>query len=666
MTKRLSPNLVAAVLVGITILTLAILPVRVEVVPNQAAAQETIEAAAPAVAQAAAPAAQAAAPVAQTEAAVVEFTLRTIIGADPVMAYVGVGGDIDGVINPELVVNLGDTVRLTLINGDAVLHNLHIDEFGVVSGDLLAAEETVTMEFTADKPGEFEYYCSVPGHREIGMKGLLRVVGAVTVGDSGALAGSQSDAGYTDSTHDMSAMAAPTQVAPAVADAVSIVHNPADVPPPVGDRGPMHHVVEMTAMEVDGILADGSTYRYMTFDGTVPGPMLRMRIGDTMEVRIKNEMQSTLPHSIDLHAVTGPGGGATSSFTAPGHETQFTFQALHPGTYIYHCATAPVGMHIANGMYGLIVVEPEQGFPPVDREFYVAQGDFYTTGDFREPGLQPFDMNRAIDEDPSYVLFNGRDGALVGDHAMQAKVGEKVRIFFGNGGPNLVSSFHVIGEIFDHVYQEGAFPPVRSVQTTLVPAGGATVTDFAVEVPGTYILVDHSIFRAFHKGAVGMLQVDGADAPLIYSGLEVDEVYLSERSAVALEAVASVDPDDTSLQARMQRGKAVYQGTCSTCHQAEGQGLASIFPPLAKSDFLMADRERAIELVLKGMSGPIVVNGETYNGVMTPFAHLTDHEIADVLTFVLNSWGNDGGAVADEEIARVRAALPKEGTPGHP
>ncbi|MCL4686003.1 nitrite reductase, copper-containing [Myxococcota bacterium] len=436
--------------------------------------------------------------------------------------------------------------------------------------------------------------------------------------------------------------------------------------PPTNRSAPARVVVKIEVREVVQEIAEGVQYTFWTFGGTVPGPMIRVRHGDLVELHLQNHPDNTMPHNIDLHAVTGPGGGATSSFTAPGHETQFTFQALHPGTYIYHCATAPVGMHIANGMYGLIVVEPEQGFPPVDREFYVAQGDFYTTGDFREPGLQPFDMNRAIDEDPSYVLFNGRDGALVGDHAMQAKVGEKVRIFFGNGGPNLVSSFHVIGEIFDHVYQEGAFPPVRSVQTTLVPAGGATVTDFAVEVPGTYILVDHSIFRAFHKGAVGMLQVDGADAPLIYSGLEVDEVYLSERSAVALEAVASVDPDDTSLQARMQRGKAVYQGTCSTCHQAEGQGLASIFPPLAKSDFLMADRERAIELVLKGMSGPIVVNGETYNGVMTPFAHLTDHEIADVLTFVLNSWGNDGGAVADEEIARVRAALPKEGTPGHP
>ncbi len=519
MTKRLSPNLVAAVLVGITILTLAILPVRVEVVPNQAAAQETIEAAAPAVAQAAAPAAQAAAPVAQTEAAVVEFTLRTIIGADPVMAYVGVGGDIDGVINPELVVNLGDTVRLTLINGDAVLHNLHIDEFGVVSGDLLAAEETVTMEFTADKPGEFEYYCSVPGHREIGMKGLLRVVGAVTVGDSGALAGSQSDAGYTDSTHDMSAMAAPTQVAPAVADAVSIVHNPADVPPPVGDRGPMHHVVEMTAMEVDGILADGSTYRYMTFDGTVPGPMLRMRIGDTMEVRIKNEMQSTLPHSIDLHAVTGPGGGAVFTQTLAGETSAFTFRALQAGLYVYHCATPSVAHHITSGMYGLILVEPAGGLAPVDREFYVMQGEIYTAQPMGTKGHLDFDYQAMLDERPQYFVFNGSANALTTDeYALRTNVGDTVRIFFGVGGPNFISSFHVIGEIFDRVYNLASLTsaPLTDVQTTLVPPGGAVMVEFKMDVPGRYVLVDHALSRA-ERGLAGYLYAEGADNPDIFS-----------------------------------------------------------------------------------------------------------------------------------------------------
>ena len=179
-----------------------------------------------------------------------------------------------------------------------------------------------------------------------------------------------------------------------------------------------------------------------------------------------------------MHAVTGPGGGAISTFVAPGHEKVFTFKTLNPGLYVYHCATAPVGMHIANGMYGLILVEPEGGLAPVDKEYYVMQGDFYTKGKYGERGLQPFDMQKAIDEAPDYVVFNGRVGALTDKNAITAKVGETVRLFVGNGGPNKVSSFHVIGEIFDKVHVEGGEIINENVQTTLIPAGGAAMVEF--------------------------------------------------------------------------------------------------------------------------------------------------------------------------------------------
>lgn len=162
-------------------------------------------------------------------------------------------------------------------------------------------------------------------------------------------------------------------------------------------------------------------------------------------------------------------------------------------------------------MYGLILVEPEGGLPPVDREYYVMQGDFYTKGKYGEQGMQPFDMNKAVDEHADYVVFNGKVGALTGDGSLTAKVGETVRIFMGNGGPNLVSSFHVIGEIFDKVHIEGGDLINENVQTTLVPAGGAAIVEFKVDVPGTFILVDHSIFRAFNKGALGMLKVEGKE-----------------------------------------------------------------------------------------------------------------------------------------------------------
>ena len=227
------------------------------------------------------------------------------------------------------------------------------------------------------------------------------------------------------------------------------------VPPPINRDHPAKVVIHLETVEKVGRLSDGVDYTFWTFGGDVPGSFIRVREGDMVEFHLDNHPSSKMPHNIDLHAVTGPGGGATSSFTAPGHSSKFSFQALNPGLYVYHCATAPVGMHIANGMYGLILVEPKEGMSKVDKEYYVMQSEFYTRGGYGEEGLQPFDMAKAIDEDADYVVFNGSVGAMVGDNAIRANVGETVRLFVGNGGPNLVSSFHVIGEIFDSVYVEG-------------------------------------------------------------------------------------------------------------------------------------------------------------------------------------------------------------------
>jgi nitrite reductase (NO-forming) len=290
-----------------------------------------------------------------------------------------------------------------------------------------------------------------------------------------------------------------------------------------------------------------------------------------------------MPHNIDLHAVTGPGGGAASSFTAPGHESQFTFKALNEGLYIYHCATAPVGMHVANGMYGLILVEPPDGFKPVDHEYYVVQGDFYTVGKYRQKGRQGFDMQKAIDENPTYVLFNGSEGALVGPNALTAKTGETVRLFIGNGGPNLVSSFHVIGEIFDKVWFEGGTRFQENVQTTLIPAGGSAIAEFRVEVPGKYVLVDHSIFRAFNKGALAILQAEGPERKDIYSGKELDATYLGDKAdnlaAVGVAATAHEQGTLTTMQ-RSTRAK-----RCSTARTGlppiNGVGVPDVFPHCA-------------------------------------------------------------------------------------
>jgi len=415
----------------------------------------------------------------------VEYTLRTG-GPAGELAFVGVGGDIDGQVNPTLAAQPGQTVQITLINADGIQHDLTIDELSVQTDQVGLSGQLDEVVFTVDQEGEFVYYCSIPGHRQAGMWGTL-------------LVGSP---------------------ASQAAEGPSIVREPTDVPPPIGDRPPTTVAVDLTTQEITGQLADGATFTYFTFDGTVPGPMIRVRVGDTIELRLHNQTDSGFAHSIDLHAVTGPGGGAVFTQTQPGEMTSFTFQALNPGLYVYHCATPSVAHHIANGMYGLILVEPQGGLAPVDREFYVMQGEVYTLQPFGTQGHLDFDHAAMLNEDPQYLVFNGAAGALTQDeHALRANVGETVRIFFGVGGPNLTSSFHVIGEIFDRAYAFAALtsPPLTDVQTVSVPPGGATMVEFRLEVPGRYILVDHALSR-LERGLAGYLYVEGEDQPAIFNG----------------------------------------------------------------------------------------------------------------------------------------------------
>jgi nitrite reductase (NO-forming) len=446
---------------------------------------------------------------------------------------------------------------------------------------------------------------------------------------------------------------------PVSREMIAELTSPPNVPTPVGRRKAKKLIVNMEILEQVGTMTDGTTYNYWTFGGSVPGSFIRTRVGDEVEFTLSNHPDNKLPHNIDLHAVTGPGGGATSSFVAPGHEKTFNFKTLNPGIYVYHCATAPVGMHIANGMYGLILVEPEGGLPKVDKEYYIMQGDFYTKGENGDPGLQAFDMQKAVDEDADYVVFNGSVGALTGDNAITANVGETVRLYVGNGGPNLVSSFHVIGEIFDKVHIEGGSAINENVQTTLVPAGAATIVEFRVDVPGTFILVDHSIFRAFNKGALGMLKVSGEENKTIYSGAIQEGIYNPEGGGIQAmpnggDTKKEVAVADKSLAEKMESGKQIYMQTCFACHQAEGQGIPNAFPPLAESDYLNADVNRAIGIVLKGKTGEITVNGAKYNSVMTRQS-ISNSEIAEVLTYVYNSWGNNKTNVTTSQVDQVKS-----------
>jgi nitrite reductase (NO-forming) len=437
------------------------------------------------VAQAAQPAAQTPA-TAATQAAMpmsshapVTFTLRTGI-AEGRMVFIGMGGDIDRQVNPTLVVHEGETVQVNLINGEGAQHDVVIDQFAARSAIVSGKNASSTFSFLASKTGEFDYFCSIAGHRQAGMEGLLRVL----PGNRGELKSTGAD----------------------------VTRDPADLPPPIGARKPQVVRVDMDTTELKGQLDDNTTYTYWTFNGKVPGPFVRVRVGDTVEVHLKNSQDSLMIHSVDFHGATGPGGGAAFTQTDPGSESVVTFKALVPGIFVYHCATPSVPNHITNGMYGLLLVEPEGGLPQVDREFYVMQGEIYTVEPFGTPGEQEMDYEKLVGEKPEYFLFNGSVGALTRTHPLYANVGETVRIFFGVGGPNFTSSFHVIGEIFDHVYPLGSVmaPLLTGVQTVSVPPGGATIVDFKIDRGGRYTLVDHALSRA-ERGLVGFLNVEGPE-----------------------------------------------------------------------------------------------------------------------------------------------------------
>lgn len=414
-----------------------------------------------------------------------KYTLRSGI-ADGRMVYIGVGGEIDGKVNPVLTASEGQVVELTLINGEGAEHDVTFPDQNARSPRVTGKGASTTIAFRAEKAGDYLYYCSVPGHRLAGMQGQFIVT--------------------------------PRPPAQTVVEA-DISREPDDLPPPITRREPMTVHVDLLAVEVEGRLAAGTTFGYWTFNGKVPGPFIRVRVGDTVDLHLKNSADSAMMHSVDLHAVTGPGGGAAVLSVAPGEEKSMSWKALMPGLFVYHCATPMVSEHIANGMYGLILVEPAQGLSHADHEFYIMQGEIYTDMRYGQQGSAEFSVEKLLDERPEYFVFNGSVGALSKLHPLHAKVGDTVRIFFGVGGPNFTSSFHVIGEIFDKVYLLGGLvsPPLEGIQTVNVPPGATVIVEFKTKVPGNYTIVDHALARA-ERGLSGILTVEGPPNPDIYNG----------------------------------------------------------------------------------------------------------------------------------------------------
>jgi nitrite reductase (NO-forming) len=414
----------------------------------------------------------------------VVYTLRSGI-AEGRMVFLGVGGGMDGAVNPDLVLHQGERAQINLINGEGAEHDIVIDLYGVRSTHVVGKGASTTISFIADKTGVFTYYCSVPGHREAGMLGKLRI-------EPGPRAGT-------------------------VPTAPDISRDPADLPLPLHGRAARNVRVDLRAVEVKGRLDEKTSYPFWTFGGKVPGPFIRARLGDTLEVHFKNDSTSLLAHSVDFHGAIGPGGGSQFSQAFPGEEKVFTFRAAVPGLFVYHCATPSIAQHVSNGMYGLLLVEPEGGLPQVDREFYVMQGELYTTRPFGAQGDQEMNYEKLMSEQPDYFLFNGAVSALTREHPLRARVGETIRIFFGVGGPNFTSSFHVIGQIFERVQPSGG-AGLKDAQTVSVAPGSAAAFDLSLSQAGHFSLIDHALSRV-EKGLEGDLIVEGPpDGDLMHPG----------------------------------------------------------------------------------------------------------------------------------------------------
>lgn len=298
-------------------------------------------------------------------------------------------------------------------------------------------------------------------------------------------------------------VAAPTESPAAMSHGEAKVDDPA-VPPvrsaeaPARSRQRMHRV-RMTTTHVPHVLSSTVTYNGWAFDGKIPGPVVRVTVGDTVDFTIVNA--SPIQHSMDFHAAEIAPSRAYVNVN-PGDSLTFRFVARVPGAFMYHCGTAPVAAHIANGMYGAIIVDPAVPLPPA-REFVVVQSEFYLS-DAAADGAHSLDWPQLLDLSPDHVVFNGVPGQYAAN-PLQVDVGERVRFYVVNAGPNRVSSFHVVGAIFDRVRVGGFGAPLEGVQTFNVPVGGGAIFEARLAEEGLYPFVSHA-FSDATKGAVGILR----------------------------------------------------------------------------------------------------------------------------------------------------------------
>ena len=441
--------------------------------------------------------------------------------------WMGAGGAIAGTKNPSLTVGWGDFVTITVTDGEAMVHNFHLDGYNLQTVDLTGVGTSAALHFQATQEGSFAYYCNIPGHRAAGMAGTF-VVGE----PSGPQIGPE----------------APLTVP-------SIIKDPTAIPPPVDRNYSTTVNIYLHAEEETAEIEPGSSFTYWTYNGTVPGPFFRVRVNDTVVVHFYNDPNSTMNHSVDFHAATGPGGGGQVTQTLPGHWSNFSFLAMVPGLFVYHCATPNIPTHLAMGMYGLLLVEPPQGLPKVDHEFYLMEGEFYTIWPIHTPGNQLFNGTALLNEQPTYVTFNGAYDGLTGTRSLNVAVNDTVRLFVGDGGPNVISSFHMIGAMFDTVYANGDVtdPPLHGLQTVLIAPGSSATLDFMTMYPAKYSLVDHALVNAIDKGALAILNVTGWANSSVFQKLTTALTPSASAPSSPVAAVVAAPAPARAPRARPER-----------------------------------------------------------------------------------------------------------------
>ncbi|MBT4793071.1 MAG: multicopper oxidase domain-containing protein [Halobacteriovoraceae bacterium] len=436
----------------------------------------------------------------------------------------------------------------------------------------------------------------------------------------------------------------------------NVLKSPPNVPSPITRKTSKVVNIELNVQEKIGELIEGVQYSYWTFNGTVPGPMIRVRVGDTVKIKLNNPQGGRFPVALDIHGANIPLGGASISLTPPGKSATFSFKATRAGLFFYQSSAPPVAMQVANGLFGMIFVSPKNGLPAVDKEFYLVRSEFYTSGNFGNQGIQSFNMSNALAGKADYVVFNGSALSLVDKNSLKIKKGEKLRLFIGNIGPSLPATFRISGGYFTNALIPSKNSKYENKTLLFTPPGGTHVVDLSFDHIGDYRLLDQSILNSFNKGSLATIEVTGEMDKSKIIANKVDGLMQLEGSSpiffISNKNRASTFQNSQSLPDRIARGRSVYMENCMACHQKDGRGIKGVFPPLAASDFLNKNKKRAISIVKNGIEGEIVVNGIAYNSTMAALK-LSNEEIADVLTFLYNSWGNSKKTVRPAEVKSI-------------